>query len=286
MRGAIPPLSHLKHFTCYMKNSVSWFVCDKSAEAAICLSSLDVVRLWSRFSAPCAVVPLRGENPSKLSVCYAQTSVMGQHTLLLQAGQTEPCSKRYPGACCYCSHHVTITLPSYNSLRYPLLWNVHKLPALNYCPTCCIVLIFLKFPFIHMKEFTATHLIPTLFVCKLVNSSFWTYVCLCVRMCVGEGGPILRTQEKIGLLNIVQQLTVFETSVFTLHFLPYIPKDCFCCVLKMCILLTYLLTYLFTPWPRILFEKLSLSLSKKILLSYGTRRFITLYTKAHHWTLS
>jgi hypothetical protein len=31
---------------------------------------------------------------------------------------------------------------------------------------------------------------------------------------------------------------------------------------------------------------LSLSLSKKILLSYGTRRFITVFTQARHWILS
>jgi hypothetical protein len=31
---------------------------------------------------------------------------------------------------------------------------------------------------------------------------------------------------------------------------------------------------------------LSLSLSKNIPLSYGTRRFITVFTKARHWTLS
>jgi len=31
---------------------------------------------------------------------------------------------------------------------------------------------------------------------------------------------------------------------------------------------------------------LSLTLSKNILLSYGTRRFITVFTEACHWTLS
>jgi hypothetical protein len=48
-------------------------------------------------------------------------------------------------------------------------------------------------------------------------------------------------------------------------------------------LLTYLLTHSLTPWCRILFEKLRLS--KNILLSCGTRRFITVFTKARHWTL-
>jgi hypothetical protein len=42
-----------------------------------------------------------------------------------------------------------------------------------------------------------------------------------------------------------------------------------------------------TPWCRILFEKLiATQLVKNILLSYGTRRFITVFTKARHWTLS
>jgi hypothetical protein len=31
---------------------------------------------------------------------------------------------------------------------------------------------------------------------------------------------------------------------------------------------------------------LSLSMSKNILLAYGTQRFITVFTQAHHWTLS
>jgi hypothetical protein len=42
-----------------------------------------------------------------------------------------------------------------------------------------------------------------------------------------------------------------------------------------------------TPWCRILFEELIVTqLVKKILLSYGTRRFITVFSQAHHWTLS
>jgi hypothetical protein len=55
------------------------------------------------------------------------------------------------------------------------------------------------------------------------------------------------------------------------------------------IIRTYLLTYLLTHslvqdiiWK----ADLSLSLSKKICFLYGTRRFITIFTKARHWTLS
>jgi hypothetical protein len=56
-------------------------------------------------------------------------------------------------------------------------------------------------------------------------------------------------------------------------------------------LLTYLLTYLsthsLTPWCRILLGKLIVTqLVKKSYFLYGTRRFITVLTKACHWTLS
>jgi hypothetical protein len=50
-------------------------------------------------------------------------------------------------------------------------------------------------------------------------------------------------------------------------------------------LLAYLLTHSLIPRYRTLFEKLiDLSLSK-ISFLYGTRRFITVFTKARHWTL-
>jgi hypothetical protein len=51
-------------------------------------------------------------------------------------------------------------------------------------------------------------------------------------------------------------------------------------------LLTYLLTYSLHCAGYYLKSWVSLSLSKNILLSYGTRRFITVVTKARHWTLS
>jgi hypothetical protein len=45
-------------------------------------------------------------------------------------------------------------------------------------------------------------------------------------------------------------------------------------------------SYLLTPWCRILFEKLvATQLVKNILLYCGTRRFITVFTKARHWIL-
>ena len=52
-------------------------------------------------------------------------------------------------------------------------------------------------------------------------------------------------------------------------------------------LLTYLLTSLLTPWSRVLLEKLTGSqLVKKFPAFYGTRRFITAFTRACHLSQS
>ena len=49
----------------------------------------------------------------------------------------------------------------------------------------------------------------------------------------------------------------------------------------------YLLTYLITPWSRVLLEKLaSLQLVKKFPAFYGTRKFLTAHTSALHLSLS
>ena len=51
--------------------------------------------------------------------------------------------------------------------------------------------------------------------------------------------------------------------------------------------LTYLLTYLLTPWSRVLLDKVNgLQLVKKFPSFYGTRRFITAFTSARHLSLS
>ena len=50
---------------------------------------------------------------------------------------------------------------------------------------------------------------------------------------------------------------------------------------------TYLLTYLLTPWCRVLLEKLTgLQLVKKFPAFHGTRRFITALTSVRHLSLS
>jgi len=47
------------------------------------------------------------------------------------------------------------------------------------------------------------------------------------------------------------------------------------------------LTYLLTPWSRVLLEKLTgCQLVKKFPTFYGTRRFITAFTSARHLSLS
>ena len=56
-----------------------------------------------------------------------------------------------------------------------------------------------------------------------------------------------------------------------------IPKDS---------LLTYLITYLLTPWSTVLLEKLTGVQVKKFPALYGTRKFITAFTSARHLSLS
>ena len=51
--------------------------------------------------------------------------------------------------------------------------------------------------------------------------------------------------------------------------------------------LTYLITYLLNPWNRVLPEKLTdLQLVKKYPVFYGTRRFITVFTRSRYLFLS
>ena len=50
---------------------------------------------------------------------------------------------------------------------------------------------------------------------------------------------------------------------------------------------TYLLTYLLTPWSRVLLEKLTSSAaSQEIPRIFGTRRSLTVLTSARHLSLS
>jgi hypothetical protein len=51
---------------------------------------------------------------------------------------------------------------------------------------------------------------------------------------------------------------------------------------------TYLLTYLLTPWSRVLLEKLTVNFaaSQEISRIYGTRKVFTVPTSARHLSLS
>ena len=58
-------------------------------------------------------------------------------------------------------------------------------------------------------------------------------------------------------------------------------------ILYNALLLTYLLTYLLTPWCRVLLEKLTgLKLVKEFPAFHGIRRFITALTSVRHLSLS
>jgi len=51
--------------------------------------------------------------------------------------------------------------------------------------------------------------------------------------------------------------------------------------------LFHIITYLLTPWSRVLLEKLTCSAaSQEIPRIFGTRRFLTVLTSAHHLSLS
>jgi hypothetical protein len=50
---------------------------------------------------------------------------------------------------------------------------------------------------------------------------------------------------------------------------------------------TYLLTYLLTPWSRVLLQKLTgFAASQEFPRIYGTRKFITVFTSVRHLSLS
>ena len=62
---------------------------------------------------------------------------------------------------------------------------------------------------------------------------------------------------------------------------------CMCVCVRVFMLLTYIHTYLLTPWNRVLLEKLTGSqLVKKFPAFYWSRRFTTAFTRARHLSLS
>ena len=79
-----------------------------------------------------------------------------------------------------------------------------------------------------------------------------------------------------------QELIIVETyTSFNLHNAYYI------ITIPITIFYILILTYLLTPWSRVLLEKLAgLQLVKKFPAFYGTRRFLTAHTSALHLSLS
>jgi hypothetical protein len=91
----------------------------------------------------------------------------------------------------------------------------------------------------------------------------------------GRHVPVLLKNEMI--LDILHE----ASPAFLRFSLPRIPW------VFVRAIITDLLTYLLTPWIRILLEKLTdFQLVKEFPAFYGTRRFITAFTSARHLSLS
>jgi hypothetical protein len=41
-----------------------------------------------------------------------------------------------------------------------------------------------------------------------------------------------------------------------------------------------------TPWSRVLLDNPAVSAPKELLTLYGSQRFISVFTRAHHWSFS
>ena len=78
-------------------------------------------------------------------------------------------------------------------------------------------------------------------------------------------------------------------SIYNIKWLAFIIEtECvYCAVRAKSVHITYLLTYLLTPWSRVLLEKLTGSeATQEIPRIFGTRRFLTVLTSARHLSLS
>ena len=105
-----------------------------------------------------------------------------------------------------------------------------------------------------------------------------------VKHCEEQDTEICALKLSFGVLNICVLTLYRAPSGNFSHFLLKLDN-----ILKLLYTPThtYLLTYLLTPWSRVLLEKRTgLQLVKKLPAFYGTRRFVTAYTSAHHLSLS
>ena len=77
----------------------------------------------------------------------------------------------------------------------------------------------------------------------------------------------------------------YERNTIKLHVQTFLRMNTW--MFETCRRLTYLLTYLLTPWSRVLLEQLiGSAASQEIPRIFGTRRFITVLTSARHLSLS
>jgi len=94
------------------------------------------------------------------------------------------------------------------------------------------------------------------------------------------------TVKKI-FLNVGVFIKYKEFSDIGFNVCDATSKNCVMTIYLLTYLLAYLFTYLLTPWCRVLLEKLTgFQPIKKFSAFYGTRRFITALTSAHHLSLS
>jgi hypothetical protein len=111
------------------------------------------------------------------------------------------------------------------------------------------------------------------FIGRCENRLLWSRLML-LRYCLpvwGGGGDIRRSFE-------VSNCSLYFKFLFIHLLLPGGSRHG---------LLDYLLTYLLTPWSRVLLEKLSdFAASQEIPCIYGTRKFITVLISARHLSLS
>ena len=92
----------------------------------------------------------------------------------------------------------------------------------------------------------------------------------------------------MGIDRQKERVTFYSHGCTRTHTLTHTHTELICdCMYIIYIYIYILLTYLLTPWCRVLLEKLiGLQAVKKFPTFYGTRRFITVLTSVRHPSLS
>jgi hypothetical protein len=100
-------------------------------------------------------------------------------------------------------------------------------------------------------------------------------------------GPVWTLQRMINLLPLLEikprLLSHPAQSLLAKH--PQLPQ--YCLVVNIMLKTVSIIMNKLTSWSRGLLEKPpAVQLVKKFPAFYGTQRFITIFTRAHHWSLS